>query len=84
MYCSGMSQLNNAQRSIAIGAALAVLLAQFMTVEQKPAERAAWTLAILVMALLLIVACAERPEEPVAPTLPPEPERRTIGFVQPA
>jgi protein-S-isoprenylcysteine O-methyltransferase Ste14 len=79
-----MPQLNNAQRSIAIGAAVAVLFAQFMTVEQKGAERAAWTLAILVVAVLLIVACATPTEEPIGPTLRSEPERRPIGFIQPA
>ena len=78
-----MSQLNSAQRSIAVGAAVAVLLAQFMTLEQRGAERAAWTLAILAMALLLIVACAERVEEPVAVPSPRDPERRPIGFIQP-
>ena len=82
MYRSDM-ELNKAQRSIAVSAAVAVLIAQLMTVEQKGAERAAWTLAILVIALLLIVACAEREEEPVATPLPREPERRQIGFVQP-
>jgi len=79
-----MSQLNNLQRGIALSAAVAVVLAQFTILEQKGSERAAWTLAIVVVALLLIIACATREEEPVPPPLPSEPERRPIGFVQPA
>jgi apolipoprotein N-acyltransferase len=79
-----MSQLNNAQRGIAVSAALAVMLAQVALFEQKGSERAAWTLAIVAVALLLIIACATREEEPVPPPLPSEPERRPIGFVQPA
>jgi multisubunit Na+/H+ antiporter MnhC subunit len=79
-----MSQLNDAQRGIALTAAAAVIVAQFTLFEQKGSDRAAWTLAIVAVAILLIIAFATREEEPVAPILPSKPERRPIGFLQPA
>ena len=70
-------ELNDAQRRIALGAVVAVVIAQIAAFEDKAAERAAWTLAILTIALLLMLAFAKpRP-------LPPEPEHRPIGFTQP-
>jgi hypothetical protein len=78
-----MMQLNDAQRRIALGAVLAVILTQVTAFEDRASERAAWTLAILTVAILLIIAFAKPEEEPVAPPLPSEPERRPIGFIQP-
>lgn len=79
-----MMQLNDAQRRIALGAVLAVILTQLTAFEDKASERAAWTLAILTVTILLIIVFARPEEEPVAPPLPREPERRPIGFIQPA
>jgi hypothetical protein len=77
-------QLNDAQRTIALGAALAVILTQVTAFEDKASERAAWMLVILTVAILLIIAFAKPEEELVAPPLPSEPQRRPIGFIQPA
>jgi hypothetical protein len=79
-----MMQLNDAQRMIALGAVLAVILSQITAFENKASERAAWTLAILTVAILLIIAFAKPEEKRVAPPLPSEPKRRPIGFIQPA
>ena len=79
-----MMQLNPAQRRIALGAVLSVILTQIAAFEDKASERAAWTLAILTVAILLILAFAERENELVAPPLSSEPERRPIGFIQPS